>query len=51
VDVKGLAYFPSPSLAIVNGYYLEQFRRLLRTGEHLNGRRWNDGRPGPSRLH
>jgi cytochrome c553 len=38
VDFKGLAYFPSPSLAIVNGYYLEQFRRLLRTGEHLNGR-------------
>ena len=38
VDFKGLPYFPSPSLAIVNGYYVEQFRRLLRTGEHLSGR-------------
>jgi cytochrome c553 len=38
LDFKGLAYFPSPSLAIVNGYQPEQFRRLLRTGEHLSGR-------------
>lgn len=38
LDLKGMPYFPSPSLAIVNGYYLEQFRRLLRTGEHLSGR-------------
>lgn len=38
LDFKGLAYFPSPSLAIVNGYYPGQFRRLLRTGEHLSGR-------------
>ena len=38
LDYKGEAYFPSPSLAIVNGYYPEQFRRLLRTGEHLSGR-------------
>ncbi|HET8648208.1 MAG TPA: c-type cytochrome, partial [Vicinamibacteria bacterium] len=38
VDFAGLPYFPSPSLAVVNGYYREQFRRLLRTGEHLDGR-------------
>ena len=38
LDFKGLAYFPSPSLAIVNGYHPAQFRRLLRTGEHLSGR-------------
>ena len=38
LDFKGMPYFPSPSLAIVNGYHPEQFRRLLRTGEHLSGR-------------
>jgi mono/diheme cytochrome c family protein len=38
LDYKGEAYFPSPSLAIVQGYFPEQFRRLLRTGEHLSGR-------------
>ena len=38
LDFEGMPYFPSPSLAIVNGYYPEQFRRLLRTGEHLSGR-------------
>lgn len=38
LDFKGMAYFPSPSLAIVNGYHPGQFRRLLRTGEHLSGR-------------
>ena len=38
IDLKGMAYFPSPSLAIVNGYYPAQFERLLRTGEHLSGR-------------
>jgi mono/diheme cytochrome c family protein len=38
LDFKGLAYFPSPSLAIVNGYYPDQFHRLVRTGEHLSGR-------------
>jgi cytochrome c553 len=38
LDLKGMPYFPSPSLAIVNGYYPDQFRRLLRTGEHLSGR-------------
>jgi hypothetical protein len=38
LDLRGDAYYPSPSLAIVNGYYPDQFRRLLRTGEHLSGR-------------
>lgn len=38
LDLEGMSYFPSPSLRIANGYYLEQFRRLLRTGEHLSGR-------------
>jgi cytochrome c553 len=38
LDFRGMAYFPSPSLAIVNGYHPGQFRRLLRTGEHLSGR-------------
>ena len=38
LDLKGIAYFPSPSLAIVNGYYPDQFARLLRTGEHVSGR-------------
>ena len=38
LDLEGMDFFPSPSLKIVNGYYPEQFRRLLRTGEHLSGR-------------
>jgi mono/diheme cytochrome c family protein len=38
LDLKGLDYFPSPTLAVVNGYYPDQFGRLLRTGEHLSGR-------------
>ena len=37
-DLEGLPHFPSPSLAIVNAYYPEQFQRLIRTGEHLSGR-------------
>ena len=38
LDFRGLRYYPSPSLAVVNGYFPDQFRRLLRTGELLNGR-------------
>jgi mono/diheme cytochrome c family protein len=38
LDLQGDAFMRSPSLTVVGGYSLDQFRHLMRTGEPIGGR-------------